>query len=302
MSDAEWIVDWGRKHGYLVRYFMLKAEWYGSLPVRKRLFWVGLRDAIGRAAARLAHVQAVVDGTAIHRSITKLEDHLLEPHLRQVGLPDKTMSVDTSDQYKDTHFKAFKAASIDWPPTRYHSESFQAKQLTTRPFEVLHFCATVYPYDERPLDDGSWPPQYLDVQKSLEFLINVDEPTTKNPWSTRIGTLTCSCQIYVRRATVVQLADHDGSDLKLDVFQLDGLELMSMIGWDFSMYGDGCIPSHRDATKMAGNAFSGFAIAPVLGGVVAALGMFGGKVAGVPDQVLPRDTAEYELHGSDSDY
>ena len=52
--------------------------------------------------------------------------------------------------------------------------------------------------------------------------------------------------------------------------QLDGLELMQLIGLPIAAYRGDC-PSHKLATQMSGNAFSGFAIGPCLLAAISAI-------------------------------
>ena len=73
----------------------------------------------------------------------------------------------------------------------------------------------------------------------------------------------------------------------MEIRQLDGLELLQLVGFSLQSI-KGSFPDHKTATSMAGNAFSGFAVGPVL------LGAFAGMSRADP-------ISSQEADASDSD-
>ena len=193
---------------------------------------------------------------------------------RQVdSFTDRNVSQNEDRMYKDVHLKAYTNVGMQWPPARYDTKDFRVAHLTTRSFEVIHLCHNVFPYAQKELPDGAFPPEYLDVNPSMERHVNVDDVKARNPWATKLMCLTCASQVIVRKAEQVEVAS-GVFDIHTKVFQLDGVEAMQVIGFDRDFYRDrDGWPTHRLGMHMAGNAFSAFAAMPIFSAVVSALGL-----------------------------
>ena len=71
-----------------------------------------------------------------------------------------------------------------------------------------------------------------------------------NPWEAQFPTLTGSGSYTIRSKHFIR--------------SLDGLEALSIAGWDPTLFSEGYFPTSRLAGQIAGNAFSAFAIGPIL--------------------------------------
>ena len=141
-------------------------------------------------------------------------------------------------------------------------------------------------------------PQFLDANFSLKRLA-ADGTASTNPWrSNMLPCLTGSGQYIMRWRSKVQ-PDFDGSASlassgEVQLRQVDGVELLQVIGLDVSYFYNN-VPTHKLATSFAGNAFSGFAMIPILTAVAATV---------TPDAVWSRPSravAEVESEGSGFD-
>ena len=79
-----------------------------------------------------------------------------------------------------------------------------------------------------------------------------------NPWDAQFPTLTGSGSYTIRSKHFIR--------------SLDGLEALAIAAWGPTRFSDGHFPTSRLAGQIAGNAFSAFAIGPILMGVVAGFG------------------------------
>ena len=264
----------------------MDAQEYGSLAHRTHLYWVGIHGADVQF-----HVQSMLDVMRIP-VIGNLDWYLLNPACRQVDVPDKSLDPEKQarSECKNTHLDLYCKAGLSWPPERKHSDDFRVRHLTNRAFEVIYYCHERYPYAEAPLPGGEYPAQYLDINPTLDRITG--NGGTRSPWGSTLNTLTCHSQMMVRRAAQREIAP-DVMDLGVSVFQLDGVELMQIIGFDLSMYEDSkALPSHSLGNHMAGNAFSGFAALAVFSAALGALGI----VASSPG--TPSECADTGLHQS----
>ena len=110
-------------------------------------------------------------------------------------------------------------------------------------------------------------PVYLDANKSLLRLVGPNGDVC--PWSITFPTMTCNGVYIMRRAPT------DGPPPELvpnvELRHLDGMELLQILKYLKGIHGD--FPGHEDLTRMAGNAFSGFAAGAVVLGVCAQLSL-----------------------------
>ena len=95
----------------------------------------------------------------------------------------------------------------------------------------------------------------------------------RNPWRVHVPTLTCLSSIAMRTLL---------PEKTVTITRLHSLEVMQLIGWDKTMYRAGAPWDHATPellADMAGNAWSAFAIAPVMIALAGAVPW--GQVAGV---------------------
>ena len=149
-------------------------------------------------------------------------------------------------KYKDDHARLYDENRLSWPPRRiFHKETLG--HLDQRLYEVAVFADIVFPLHA---ESG---PQYLDVNESLTRACG--PRGDRNPWRSTLHTLTTT-GIYLVRQWVFG---------KNELRQLDGLELLQAIGYDRRyLVEDMPVPTHKLASHMAGNAFSGYSIGAAL--------------------------------------
>ena len=164
----------------------------------------------------------------------------------------------------------FAANKLRWPPSR---EDLPAEHkyghLGQGAFERVYYCNAVFPYNLKPDASGKYPCQYMDANE--DSVRSCGPNGTRSPWSQHLPTFTEGTQVIVRKANLIEIQG-GVTDLAISIFQLDGLELMQLMGWDIS-YFRGQYPGHKCAKNMAGNAFSAFTIAMVDMAVYSALGI-----------------------------
>jgi hypothetical protein len=269
LSDAAFICAELRTLGYGVLQYTVEAMNYGSFPRRLRLYWLAV---LGIDEAGIHKMRTMLDSIRIGQ-ISSWNDYELDnaDHHNECS----TSTVDTDMKYKQDHMRLFDDFKVVWPPAKgcFHGA---LDHLQQRPYEVVVFADRAHPY--RPaLDDrnaGKTIYEFMDFSQSLTRLCGQDGET--NPWHQVFPTLTGTGTYAVRWGVLKKAPvptwmmsdmalDLDDVDAKYNVFvrQVSGLEAMQMIGVPVTEYRSEH-PSHRLASCMAGNAFSGFAVGPCL--------------------------------------
>lgn len=176
---------------------------------------------------------------------------------------DRQEGMDAS--YKLEHMELFDNAGLPWPAPRAALDFCQ--HLDQRAFEVLVYVHNTWPYE---LKEEVPVPQFIDVNFSLKRLAP-NGGGGRNPWRhDRLPTLTGSGIYILRTGRLSELAKGDvgaifaGRQVEVELRQLDGLELLQIIGYDITYMDINTLPSHSLATSLAGNAFSAFSVAPCL--------------------------------------
>ena len=184
---------------------------------------------------------------------------------------------DKTFKYKEDHMRLYDGAGLEWPPAKGKFDGM-LDHTDQRAYEVLVYAGTMWPY--APEKPGVFHREYVDFNQSITRLAGATGD--HEPWVKRIPTLTGSGMYAMRWAEPVESAtnhqDPDpfaivvdiGKQFEVYTRQLDGLELMQLVGWPMDSYIDD-FPSHELASKLAGNAFSGFAIGPCMMAVMAVL-------------------------------
>ena len=248
----------------------VQAECYGSRCYRRRLLWLAL---LGKEDVAKAHfMRSVVSGTKFEEK-ADWSEFLLDERFRQVH--KATEGSDCAGQlfeYKTDHMAAYDEIKLTWPAPRHELE--HCSNLDQRAFELVHFCNVVFPY-ERGQDGLA--PEFMDAHPSFKRLLP-DGARSVSPWRrNKLPTLTCS-SIIIMRMPATNEEEGESSNLgaiasmrptKTIVRQLDGVELLQLIGMDIDEINYEAWPTHKLANKMAGNAFSAFAMLPALLAVLA---------------------------------
>lgn len=182
--------------------------------------------------------------------------------------------------FRDEHCELFKHAGLEWPPaltaTAQQDLHYNLTGLGERALEVVYFLDKHFP----PKIVGTDKPEleFLDVNNSLGRLLKWQSSSSfkefmelQSPWAPSPRTITGQSKIVMRSAQV---------GVPTSVRCLEGWEVMSLIGWSPSMWKEGGpFVQPEVMCNMAGNAFSGFAVGPVL---VAALSLLGRHSTAAP--------------------
>lgn len=273
-TDAEYVTRSLRERGYgTVEMAKIEASQYGSKALRCRLYWVALLgDDGGRGETVREIIRAVQLEDEEPWNSYLLSDALLTLHTTS---PRGTSS---DADHKADHMGLFDEAKLPWPAPR--SLLPHCHHLEQRPFEALVYVNAAWPYE---LDeDGGCPPEFVDVNFSLARLAP-DGLQSRSPWRRdQLGTMTGSGQYIVRTAKnfrkgPVAVGDGDGGDVMsclggpssdVTMRQLEGAELMQLAGYDAALFTSNW-PDHSLGVSLAGNAFSAFAVLPVLIAILA---------------------------------
>lgn len=172
--------------------------------------------------------------------------------------------------YLEEHKSFFELFDVDWPP-KYPEDLAVYRGLSRRQAESLYLLNQGFPAD---LDK----PEFVNVNWSLcrHFALKRhSELETKNhtdlkyPWKPTIQTITAHSMLVVRFRTMRR----EGPVFMLR--QFEPYEYMRCIGWDIRDWQSGVDRSDNALAfyaDLAGNAFSGFVVAPIIAGIVSYLG------------------------------
>ncbi|CAK0906276.1 unnamed protein product, partial [Prorocentrum cordatum] len=274
-TDAESDLDYVKRTltevGYDITVNVYRAEEFGSLAIRPRLFIRGVLKRL-QGAAKLEHCHIVmnemripqIDPTIIFGS--GLRD-LLEI---DITTDWKTASNMKDPKFRDEHLEVYIAHEprLDYPPNYLSigGEPFQlaCNQLEERARELVAYCELTEPW---PTDAEI---EFMDTNLSLRYLRGPSG--ARRAWSTSCPCLAASSKIFVRAMV--------GGEKFWAL--LPGVFLMRIIGYPVSSEG-GEVPSDNEAdemwswedkklmTSLAGNAFSGFCVGPLLIGFLSAM-------------------------------
>jgi site-specific DNA-cytosine methylase len=266
-SDCEEVLKALRKY-YCMDVVEIPAQDYGSVPIRNRLYFIGYRmsdKVLGKAKLRL--VKQLLQSFVIPKNERFGHEEFLVPRFQfPAGNSDEDSglvfrqekAVYEAAEYKVEHMAAFDVIKEPWPPS---SESLSkvvsindigvVETLSRRGVEVLYWTLTKFPEMAEDCDV-----EFLNWNMSLKRLAG--EEFNKNPFEgPHAGTLLGTTKLLMR---VRNPKDHRGWGLRA----LGGLELLSFAGFHLDF-----VKNHMDFSddllgNLAGNAFSGFAIGPLL--------------------------------------
>lgn len=288
-SDAQYIVNDLATLGYKGRWFRVKADAFGSIVPRDRIYFVGFaQKAAGHNQDfRLDFIQECLDAMKFPENGNPL---MLEHFLSGTtalestftnAMPDRVTENRTSTQpffkaakttplYMDEHISYYEIAGLPWPPRRGADECFSSAE---RAFQIAVLFAKHFPH---PLPNSTT--SFVDLNPSMRVTCSMDKNgSLRNPWKPRPGCLVSNNQILMRWLPDDVRLTPGSARPRFDQWKyrlLCGVELMALIGWCHSLWPvDSALPSHQLLTSLAGNAFSGFAVAPVMVATLASLGL-----------------------------
>jgi hypothetical protein len=194
----------------------------------------------------------------------------------------KAKRVREGEGWVDKHMEIFREQGYPWPPKSSPDITEIAETFGNRAAESVYFVNAHF----KPTP-GKW--EFYEANHTLERNLRWPPPDGKallNPWRQQCTTLTGQSKIVVRRL--------QGDSLELRA--LHPLEAFRLIGWDLCDWKEPIWSQDVTAellTSLAGNAFSGFAVSPV---IIASLGAFGYFY----DEIYKSKTIETQNIDSDS--
>jgi site-specific DNA-cytosine methylase len=293
-SDGAFIIKQLELASYmLVTYLLADAQAEGSPATRFRIYFVGilkLRALTGVDAG--AFCQEVSD--FIHEFFASLraypantEKFLMTGDLSTVGdeddedivaesanpLPKKAKKDPETMQYKSDHFEIYRDAEMVWPPPLHHQLGGVTYDFTNMPHQRVKEIA-IY-LSQRYTNTDKFKPmtcQFVDCNNNIKRILNWDEATLSaratEPWHEFVPNLTTKSQIICRFIDYAKKVTH--------IKQLQGAELMLMIGYPKARCSELASFPSNTLTHLAGNAFSGFSA-----GCVVTAALVGAVKAGV---------------------
>ena len=267
LCDADFIVTWFEGIGYVARWYRIEARTYGSCPRRERLYWLAWQKGCRRFADEADSLLQTMAHSCRDGDTMSIERYLLPTELRTCYAKSPS-EPKKEHKYKDDHLFYYGLINQDWPPCRGMFGG-SLDHMEQRPYECVVFACLAFPTFATTSDDTKVV-EYIDVNDSLCRLVG--PKGTKNPWSTTVPTI-CTKGVYVMRWKEVDVQTEQEVALYR---QLDGMEMMQMIGYDRSFMrappqmggSEAIFPDHGTTTKLAGNAFSAFACGPASVGLI----------------------------------
>ena len=267
-SDAEHITKELESLGYLMMLRKVDAQAHGSRACRERIYFIGMKCGVSAHKLHYDDFDSVLNVMQLEplpaKVFVNLENHPVPvatvslEHREGPGQEsqggDKKVAV-----YKDDHLDLYAQVKLPWPPD-ITGASYQG--LTRRAAEVLYFAHHVWPLE--PCPDGTNEVEFLDVNNSLARLLGTKfvrgsgmqaDLASLSPWKSMAMTIT-SHSIVCLRAQV-------GSQVVLR--KAAAYEVMALAGWDWTWWqANQELESEALGISLAGNAFSAFAVGPVL--------------------------------------
>ena len=280
-SDADWICGWLQGEGYMAWRRQFCASSYGSVSRRVREYFFGMRiatndtDIIRECMGCFDQLMDEFKISPVPMNLVLLSDNRLmciehDHSADEAGDVDEARrkkakkAVPGDFKYKDEHIEIFKTFGLTWPPDLDSAREINYHGMHHRQCELAFFYHQAFPMPDH--EDF----QFVDLLPSITRTLrwNSETASHKNPWSKAglMPTMTGSSLTLVRYRS----RSIDGPPVLLRA--MTGVEQMRCIGFDISDYAGDLLPRDRLLANLAGNAFSGFAIAPWIMAGLAALG------------------------------
>ena len=252
----------------------MEADKYGSIARRKRVYVLAvvLHDQILMSKTIETHLQLLCMNllSGMETGPGQISDFIdlsmasFKPQSEWPRDKARKMDPERNYTYKDEHYNMFECAGLAWPPKVQDVEVLSLHRMSERQQEVAVFLHQMFPWD------GTRTVEFVDINPSLGRIMNAqggvfDLKTKKTPWSASCPTLTSMCLILMRWRPRGDKGNIDPAS-KAHLRTLTGLELMQVMGWSKDMWTTRPDDIIDDAlqTSLAGNAFSAFAVGPII--------------------------------------
>ena len=263
VSDYDYVLKAFTDLGYFTQGFAMEATTHGSIAKRSRLYIVAVLLVPGME--RFHEQLSAFSSTFLKSSEIGAGNpgeflNLSKDSCVTSERPQKTQRVDF--KYLEEHNEFFRAIDVKWPPSLVAYPHVCTTGMFERHVEVAIFLDCCYPRD--PTIEG---PEFIDANHSLGRIMGrsahdcTKEDFKKSVWTSQVPTITSMSSILMRWIP---------PDAKPDVMLrlLTGVELMSVIGWSQVMWAPNTsaemLADNSTLTSLAGNAFSGYSIGPML--------------------------------------
>ena len=283
VSDAEYIINELRALGYAAFWTQHDCREFGSLARRERIYLIGCRDTrrdMDDEVLSMVHSLTSAfkrDPLDIFKFVARSMSDCT--HIRlQYGFRLSTRAHTKGTEkaaFRDEHFEMFSLANIEWPVDTAAWDTtifrFDAASVGERATEEIVMLHKVFPPKHLV--------EFCDVNSGLSYHLGFKLGSGKEEFEAAVANKTPwlpfpACMISHSKIAMRWLTPDGYHAVRV----LDGWEHMAMIGWapqDWNTESDGEneLPSNECMISMAGNAFSGFAVAPVLASGLLAVGM-----------------------------
>ena len=289
LSDGEFIVKELVTLGYmLVTHLLADAQAEGSPATRFRVFFVGIRilralpgvdaGAFAEELSDFIHeffqsmkaypaetAKFLIEEDSFFVSTVADDEEIdAEPAMPP---PKKGKKDSETSQFKYDHFEIYRAASMVWPPllsSQLGGVTFDFSNMRhQRVKEIAIYLSQQFTNTDKfkPMTY-----QFVDANNSIKRILNWDEVNsvarTTEPWHEFVPNMTTKSQIICRFI--------DYSKRVKYVKQLQGAELMLMIGYPKARCSELVSIPSSTLTHLAGNAFSGFSAGCVVAAALVA--------------------------------
>lgn len=235
----------------------MQADTFGSMTSKKRLFIIGFSGLKQMALKKLATVRTIVSTMKHENSDHVMSDFFLDV-LRSDVMPKKRKVFKDSCAYCDEHLRLFQEIGLPWPPSDADIMADCGElvaEMVPRRREVVFLLHKMF-----GMANGV-NFECIDANMSIGRLTQ----NGRNPWYPhKLQTLTGSCVMVCRFRK---------SPLGIPEFYVPtGYDAMALAGWHHTSYR--CKGYDRSMLmQMAGNCYNGFALVPMITGIMCTLGL-----------------------------
>lgn len=286
-SDAEWIVSEFRAIGYWVSWFLFDSMDFGSIAARTRVYFLGFNCENFNARPDFMYAKPSpmdwcmnfyntfsTDSLPLERflyfdladALDKMSEHCVMDPPRGDNTKDA--------KWRDEHCTEFRELGLPWPcdlpeasftldsmrPFTFEVQTeegvnkvsfdFWRGGLGDRQSEMILYFMVKHPMDK------CMQPQFLDANFTLGRLLSYEG--VLGPWKSCMPCMTGQSRHVMRY--------YDACSNIFIVRPLLGIEAFATIGWDYEMWWPHSSDRFTDALllNMCGNAYSAFAVLPML--------------------------------------
>ena len=273
-SDSDYVVERVEALNMVCVVVEFNASDYGSRADRAR-WWALIFDAPTKLKAAITQnfnevfVNLKLPAFPIERFLIQPSDLERRCSSLPYGTSQRPSTRHVAEpEWKQIHEQLFLENGLTWPPVEAPIDVLRQHFSRPRECEVIYFANKLFPEEE--LDVA----RFFDANHSVERTLRCGSQKSKqadalnyaNPWRTHVPTMTTHSSMVMRSMSASR-----GVCFK----RIHPLEMMSLTGWALDMYRPGTDsapgPWYGDETQtpelladLAGNAWSGFAVLPIL--------------------------------------